>query len=113
MCSLAAENEARIEEWRKARKAHDCAAVGCDINVRPGDRYHIVTYIGDGEVRKYKHCPRCWAICEALWNAGAEGIDLELNCGEEWTENWSAAEPAHLAFMTADEAQAQLAGAKS
>jgi hypothetical protein len=92
--------------WRKARKHHKCAAVGCDINIRPGDRYHVQVYGYDGSVDSYKHCARCWAICEALWKAGAEAIDMNLNCGEKWVDNWSAAEPAHLAFMTADEAQA-------
>jgi hypothetical protein len=106
MCDFVAEDSNfRSEEWRKARKAHQCDAVGCDINVRPGDRYHVLTYGYEGRVARYKHCARCWAICEALWSAGAEGIDLRLDCGERWVDHWSAAEPTHLAFMTADEGQ--------
>jgi hypothetical protein len=109
MCDLNAEYFANVDEWVTARKPHKCSAVGCEINIRKGDRYHRYVAFVDGSVEAHKHCARCWAICEALWRAGAEGINLNLNCGEKWTDNWSAAEPAHLAFMTADEAQAQLA----
>lgn len=101
----------QTRRWVKARKAHRCSAVDCDINIRPGDLYHefsVCTERGDRPER-YRHCARCWAICEALWKDGAHAIDLELDCGETWeSAERSGPEPGHLAFMTADDAQRML-----
>jgi hypothetical protein len=103
----------QTEYWIKARKHHQCETRDCDINIRPGDRYHRNVVGFEGTVTVEKHCARCWAIVEALWKAGAQCIDMRLDCGEKWEDHWDpGAEPGHLAFMTADEAQAQLAGAK-
>lgn len=92
-------------EWRTARKEHRCYA--CRESIRPGDRYHISAIVQDGSAESFKHCARCWAICEALWAEGAGIIDFGLNCGEEWEDNFGELPEsvAALAFLTPDEAQ--------
>ena len=99
-----------VRRWMTARKVHRCVA--CRESIRTGDRYHLTVMVqdrGDKPVR-WKHCARCWMICEALWDANdGGGIDFELNCGELWKDNFGlAAEPADLAFLTPDEAQKRL-----
>lgn len=94
-------------EWRKAQKEHACYA--CSEKIRAGDSYHHTSLMGysDDRPNVFKHCARCWMICEALWAAGANGIDFGLNCGETWADNvmLENPEPAALAFLTQDEAQ--------
>lgn len=98
-----------VRRYVRARKAHDCHAYGCDINIRPGDVYHETVCGNRGELpQRFRHCLRCWEICKALWRDGAEFIDYALNCGETWVDARSGSEPGHLAFMTASDAQLQL-----
>jgi hypothetical protein len=96
-------------EWKAARKEHRCCA--CKEIIRKGDRYHLTVSAqerGDSPTR-WKHCARCYMICQALWEAnGGGGIDYELDCGELWADNFGVDEPADLAFMTPDEAQKRL-----
>ncbi len=92
--------------WVRARKEHRCYA--CKETIRIGHRYHATLEKWEGGLVRFRHCARCYAICEALWDAGAHVIDFELNCGEEWAENFGPVpdEVARLAFLTPDEAQA-------
>jgi hypothetical protein len=96
-------------EWRRARKEHRCYA--CRETIRKADRYHVTAHIFEGRLETFKHCARCYTILEALWSAGAEAVDLGLDCGETWEDNFDECPPevARLAFMTRDEAQAMLA----
>ena len=99
-----------VRRWMTARQVHQCCA--CHEPIRKRDRYHLTVCVqerGDRPTR-WKHCARCWMICEALWEANDGGvIDFELNCGELWRDNFGLAEePADLAFMTADDAQKKL-----
>ncbi len=96
------------ETWRRARKAHGCCA--CGETIRPGDRYHYSSGVWEGRGESWKHCARCWVIYQSIADhADGSAIRLDLNCGELWRDNFSAPEPAELAFLTPDEAQA-LAG---
>lgn len=99
-------------KWTSARQVHRCCA--CKEAIRKGDRYHLTVCVQERGDRpsRWKHCARCWMICEALWEANdGGGIDFELNCGETWADNFGrydelgTPEPAHLAFMTPDDAQ--------
>jgi hypothetical protein len=109
MCYVDDEYDYNAQSWRTARKAHECYA--CRLAIQPGHRYHVCVAGARGErPDTFKHCARCWAICEALWKAGAEYVQFDLDCGENWEENFGAL-PEHvaaLAFMTADEAQQSL-----
>ena len=91
----------QASEWRRARKAHDCCS--CKEGIRPGELYHYTSQLFDGSWDSWKHCARCYAICKALWDSGAETIEYELNCGEIWEDPPPAV--ARLAFLTRTEAQ--------
>jgi hypothetical protein len=97
-----------VRKWMTARQAHRCCA--CKEAIRKRDRYHLTVCVQERGDRpdRWKHCARCWMICEALWEANeGGGIDLELNCGETWADHFDD-EPSELAFMTPDEAQKKL-----
>lgn len=97
--------DVQCDEWRRARKNHECCA--CDDGIRHGELYHYQSQLDDGSWQTWKHCARCWAICNALWAAGAEVIELELNCGEVWDDHFEPdPEVERLAFLTREEAQA-------
>lgn len=100
---------------RRARKEHDCCA--CHQTIRKGDRYVYVSSVYDGAVYTYKRCLRCEAMHSHLARKMAadgetyEFPDEELNCGHTYEERWETPPPPELvalAFMTPDEAQAQL-----
>lgn len=103
MCDDYGGPEFSVSEWSRARKSHDCCS--CSSAIRIGDLYHETRGRWDGEFSTFKHCARCYEICLALWSAGAKSIDLTLDCGEKWHDNFDVPEPAELAFLTADEAQ--------
>jgi len=92
--------------WRIARKPHLCLA--CRETIRPGDRYHFVVQNYDGELSTFKHCARCWMIIDALFAAGADSVQWDLDCGQRWEDNFGPLPEnlAALAFLTPDEAQA-------
>lgn len=101
-------NAVETYSWKKSRIEHTCCA--CKETIRRGDQYHVMVVIPERGAKPdtWKHCARCWFICRALWDAGAESIDLTLNCGERWADNFTPdSEPGALAFMTKDEAQEQ------
>lgn len=109
MCGFGESPSAWSEGWRRARKEHSCCA--CHEAIRPGDRYHFLSGIWDGHPNAYKHCARCWhlyyLIADQVDNDGDGGIVLTLDCGELWRDNFGPeSEPAELAFLTPDEAQA-------
>lgn len=112
MCGGDPYDEPAVETrvWRKARKEHQCIA--CRETIRKGDRYHYWTQLWEGSWGKpIRHCARCYAICKALWKVtNGEGIEVELNCGELWDDNFGEPpeEVARLAFMSADDAQREL-----
>jgi len=107
------DDDFRSDSFRRARIQHICYA--CRETIRPGDRYHHYVCKSDGGFTTTAHCLRCWAICKALWQNGAEAIDMSLNCGHTWEEaEHSDGKPpppevARLAFLTRDEAQKELA----
>lgn len=96
------------ETWRRARVEHRCCA--CGETIPAGHRYHYASGIWDDHPGSFKHCARCWHLF-LLIEERTEGTALLLNCGELWRDNFDAPEPAELAFLTPDEAQA-LAGDK-
>lgn len=100
---------------RLARKEHCCCA--CRETIRKGDRYTHVSVIDDGYVDTYKRCLRCEAmhahLNQKMADAGEryEFPDEALDCGHTYEERWETPPPPELvalAFMTPDEAQAQL-----
>lgn len=111
MCDLDEACDASADSFAHARKEHQCWA--CRETIRKKDRYHRSALLYDGHWTVYRHCLRCWSICEALWKAGAGVIDYGLDCGETWEEAERGPLPdsvAVLAFLTPDEAQARLGG---
>ena len=106
MCLDSDVGEPVVDGWRKARKEHVCFA--CRETIRAGDRYHYTSQIDKGEFNQFKHCARCWAICGAILEAGAESVQYDLRCGVSWQEAFGENPPdevARLAFLTPDEAQ--------
>lgn len=107
-------NRFQSEQHPRARKDHKCDA--CRETIRRGDRYHRTAIGTDYGVETWRHCLRCYAICKALWAAGAGTIDMELDCGHTWEENHKDGElrcacpdeVAALAFATADDMQARM-----
>lgn len=100
--------QAESTTFRRARKEHECCA--CREIIPAGDRYHETSGIWDGEPRRFRHCLRCRAICEALWHvAGLGWIDYSLDCGQKWEDAIGDLPEAvaALAFMTRAEAQAE------
>ncbi len=90
---------------------HKCDA--CEMTIRVGDKYASVAYEWDGDFCSLKRCLRCQTIHEHLRELAPGELwpDEELNCGEEYEEHWGNEPPeevARLAFMTDDEAQAEL-----
>lgn len=108
MCDEYEHSQSILRSWRRARKSHRCYA--CREVIRPGDRYHIAVEKDNGDVCAYKHCARCWAMCEALWAAGATTVQWDLDCGELWEDEIGDVpdEVGRLAFLTPDEAQREL-----
>lgn len=109
------ENRFQAASRRRARKKHVCCA--CGETIRRGDLYVVTNICSyDGDVSAFKHCLRCDAIAQALWKAGAQMIDMHLNCGHTWEENHAdgllsrpcPTEVERLAFLTADDAQREL-----
>jgi hypothetical protein len=98
-----------------ARKEHRCCA--CGETIRAGHRYSTTFAVWDGSGQTYKRCLRCDVIFQALvveLRGTDEWPDEDLNCGHEWTENLGIPLPPHvarLAFISADEAQRELANA--
>lgn len=94
--------------WQRARKPHRCGA--CRETIPAGHRYHVVLTAIDGSMDTFRHCARCWQICEALWAQGAQAVQYDLNCGADWCELFGELpEPlAKLAFVTPAEAQQSL-----
>jgi hypothetical protein len=109
MCDLGEPDEypdVYVSEWHRARKQHKCCA--CDEKILPRERYHFLKHLFEGIWEDWKHCARCWAICQALWRASDGGsIELELNCGKVWRD--PPEHVARLAFLSRAEAQ-ELAG---
>jgi len=97
--------------WPRARMPHRCAA--CHETIRRRDVYVRTFIVCDGEPNVYRHCLRCAAILDALDRAGAEAVDIRLNCGHIWDEHYGPPPDAlaRLAFLTPDEAQRELLGA--
>lgn len=91
-----------VRRFMTARKARRCFA--CNETIAPGATYHRDTAAHDGTVSSFVHCPRCWAIVEALWKDGRRYVDFDLNCGEIWDD--PPPEVAALAFALPGEIQA-------
>ena len=93
--------DAWTSKWRKARKEHVC--LGCQEEIRPGDRYRYTSGIHETTPFSQKHCARCWRTIMLLEEITGVWPDPTLNCGEiyEGTDERMLA----LAFMTPDEAQ--------
>ena len=92
--------------WKFAKNGQKCFA--CLEVIRPGDRYHLIVQNYEGDLAHFKHCARCWAMCEAIMER-AESVRWDLNCGTSWQEAFGQEPPdevARLAFLTPDEAQA-------
>lgn len=98
------------ELFPRARKEHCCGA--CKIVIRRGDRYARIFILGsEGEPSTVKRCLGCQHIHEHLRALGQhDGLwpDEELDCGEDYVDNWGREPPddiAKIPFMTADEMQ--------
>ncbi len=111
MCDDYCDEQADVSDRlvRRARKEHRCYA--CRETIRRGDKYRETSQLWDGSWSRFRHCLRCWAICEALWAKTDGGfIEYGLDCGEKWVDNFGEQPPevAALAFMSPDDAQREL-----
>jgi len=109
MCEDYDGSEPIVDAWRRARKEHKCFA--CGESIHQGDVYHF-TAQKDDEFCTFKHCARCWALGQAIIDAGADSWQYDLRCGVSWQEAFGEEPPdevARLAFMTREEAQATIA----
>lgn len=111
MCDEAEEYFSVYKERRvRARKRHVCCA--CKEVVRVRDVYVCTFTVFEGEAETYKHCLRCHAMLDAIAKRAPSGsaVAMRLDCGELWSSNFGPV-PDHvaaLAFMSADDQQAQL-----
>lgn len=65
------------DDFVRAAKEHWCCA--CGEVIRKGERYHYRQEVYEGSIDTAKHCVRCYAICEALWDRSDGGsIDLQV-----------------------------------
>lgn len=98
--------------YPRARKPHECCA--CHEAIRVGDLYARVFVLFDGEKTTYKRCLRCQEMHGKLADIlrrNEEWPDEELNCGETYDEHHGEPAPpelARLAFLSPDDAQAEL-----
>src|SRR5579872_1590933 len=104
------------EKIRRARKEHECSA--CKETIRRGDLYSYTFSVFEGSAQDaLRRCARCEIIYRSLINLHSEhgihsGVHPELDCGHSFREIFSEDPPpelARLAFLTASEAQAELA----
>lgn len=97
------------DEYRKARKEHRCIA--CHEAIPPGHRYHVTVQVFEGDLEEYKHCARCWVLAMEILHMNGT-VQWDLNCGTSWQEAAGEDPPesvARLAFLTPEEAQAEIA----
>lgn len=80
-----------------ARKRHRCDA--CGEAIEPKQRYVRIFCVWEGEPMTIKHCRRCNAISDALFAAGAETVDFELDCGETWESAFGVSPPDDVAAL--------------
>lgn len=110
-------NDVQSCKTRRARKEHRCDA--CRETIRVGDSYINEFTVYDGNSDTTKRCLRCDAMLDAIQSRmidadidpHEEGVDRALNCGHTWNEDFREEPPeevARLAFLTRDEAQAEL-----
>ena len=97
-----------IEDAVRARTQHQCGA--CDDPIEPGHIYANVRYQWGGSVERVKRCIRCQRIHLHLRELARYETwpDEELNCGQDYEEEWGGPPPpeiAALAFMSAAELQ--------
>ena len=94
--------------YPRARQPHRCVA--CHETIRPRDVYVRTFVVCEGEPSVWQHCLRCNALLRALSDVGAEDVDIRLNCGHTWEEQFGPCPEsvARLAFLTADEAQVEI-----
>jgi len=79
-------------EFVTARKQYLCYACGEPIALKT--RHHVEVGTFGGDIDHLRHCLRCWAMMEALWDKGIRSVDPGLCCGELW-EN----PPEHVAAL--------------
>ncbi len=80
MCGLDDFADVQVYDWVRARKERVCS--GCREKIRERDLYHRAKFLSDGAWSLYDHCPRCWAVCEALWKEfPGLAVDMDLHCG--------------------------------
>ena len=105
MCCIDDGGQELERKWRRANKQHACYA--CRAEILAGDKYHVVVQITGAGKAAFKRWARCWMICEALWEAGAEGVQWDLDCGDLWEDVFE--DPpfhvAQLAFLSREEGQ--------
>lgn len=98
----------------RAAKDHTCSA--CKETIRRADFYVLHKILGDDSWTTVRRCLRCDAMYQALdakikvATDHEEAADIRLNCGHEYKKRWGEEPPpelARLAFMTADEMQAE------
>ncbi|HMA26007.1 MAG TPA: hypothetical protein VKO62_00110 [Solirubrobacterales bacterium] len=115
-CEIEGYNEFESLSHHRARKPHKCCA--CGEPIRVGHRYERIAFKWEGEFESLLRCLRCSAMASACQerlrreDAYDEGVAYRLDCGHEWSDRFEEEPPpevARLAFMTADEAQAEFA----
>lgn len=69
-----------------ARKEHRCGELRCTI--RPGDVYHVVSGVSDGDWYRFKVCRSCygWVMAAALWHNKNRPWDEDEGPVIGWTD---------------------------
>lgn len=96
------------ETDRRARKEHTCSA--CRTHIAPGEQFTRVVAIYDGSVTSLKRCACCQTLHEHLRELAPGDMwpDEELDCGQDYVDEWGALPGyvAALAFANWQEAAA-------
>lgn len=114
-CEIDGSNDIERYSRHRSRKKRRCSA--CPEPIRRGDVYVRIFVVHDGTADSYAHCLRCHAVFLAASRRHLEldtdqGVRFDLGCGHDWRSSFDEdppAELARLAFLTADEAQSELA----
>jgi len=91
------------EKVHRAIEAIKCSC--CGIGIRVGDYYHRTMFISEARWFTIRRCAPCQKIYEHLLKKRNESkawdmaIDLWLDCGEEYEDEWGEPPPPEIAAL--------------